>query len=70
METLPLAHLRETFILRVWRDSGKEGSLRCQVQSVRSGEAKAFNGLAAAFDYMQRQLEDSEMDTGTRQGLR
>lgn len=70
METLPLAHLRETFILRIWRDSGKDSPWRCQLQRVSNGEVLAFEGVNAAFTYIQDQLAEFEIQIETRPGLR
>ncbi len=70
METIPLNKLRETFILRIWRDSAESSQWRCHVQSARSGEVAAFQGIAAGFAYIQSQLEENKLEPDTRQGLR
>lgn len=70
METLPLAEIRETFILRMWRDATDKEQWRCHVQHVRSGEVAAFQGVAAAFTYIQNQLDKSEARKDAARGLR
>lgn len=70
MQTLPLAYLRETFILRIWRDSGPNSQWRCQLQRVSDGEVLAFETVGAAFDYVEEKLAALEPHSNTRPGLR
>ena len=70
METNHLAEQRETFILRLWRDTAQNSEWRCHVQSVRSGEVLAFRKTAEAFAYIQSQLDPQEGEDIQRQGLR
>jgi hypothetical protein len=70
METQPLAHLRETFILRIWRDSDPNSQWRCQLQQVSDGEVLAFETVGAAFEYVEEHLARLETRSNSRLGLR
>jgi hypothetical protein len=67
-----ITKIRDTYILRVWKENPMDADWRGQVQHARSGERVSFKNLEDLFAFLRKELGEDPEEEGfhAHQGLR